>query len=134
MIVGGPNQRTDYHLNETPEYFYQYKGDMLLKVVDDGQFRDIIIQQGEMFLLPGNTPHCPIRYKDTVGIVVEQNRPESSLDRLRWYCEECKSIVYEAAFHCTDLGTQIKEAVEEFGKDSVKRTCKNCGAVASTKW
>lgn len=106
---------------------------MLLKVVDADAtppFRDIPICEGEMFLLPPNTPHNPIRFADTVGIVLEQPRPKDSVDTLRWYCQECREIVHEASFHCTDLGSQIKEAVEAFKADEKKRTCGKCGALA----
>lgn len=129
-IVGGPNARSDYHINETAEWFYQYKGSMLLKVVDEGAFRDIPIREGEMFLLPPNTPHNPVRFADTVGIVLEQPRPTESKDKLRWYCHNCGSIVNEESFHCTDLGTQIKEAVNGFKTSAEKRTCKTCGETA----
>ncbi|KAJ6446188.1 3-hydroxyanthranilate 3,4-dioxygenase [Purpureocillium lavendulum] len=134
MIVGGPNARTDYHINQTPEWFYQYRGAMVLKVVDEGAFRDIVIPEGAMFLLPPNTPHNPVRFADTVGIVLEQRRPVDSVDRMRWYCAACPPgdavVVHEAAFHCTDLGTQIKQAVEDFRADEAKRTCGRCGTLA----
>lgn len=129
MVVGGPNARTDYHINETPEFFYQYKGRMLLKTVQDGEFKDIYINEGELFLLPANTPHNPVRFADTVGVVIEQPRPKESMDRLRWYCQNCGEKVHEAAFHCTDLGTQIKDAVNAFKADEGSRKCGNCGEI-----
>ncbi|KAM4054956.1 3-hydroxyanthranilic acid dioxygenase [Hirsutella rhossiliensis] len=135
MIVGGPNSRTDYHINQTPEWFYQYRGAMTLKVVDDGLFRDVVIREGAMFLLPANVPHNPVRFADTVGIVIEQRRPPDALDRMRWYCIRCHHddnpvIVHEAAFHCTDLGSQVKLAVEDFRASDDKRTCPVCGTLA----
>ena len=74
---------------------------MLLRVVDEGVFRDIPIKEGEMFLLPGafslglregwsahvyaigNVPHNPVRFANTVGIVIERVRPEDSTGTLR---------------------------------------------------
>ncbi|KAG4305926.1 hypothetical protein PORY_000836 [Pneumocystis oryctolagi] len=126
MVVGGPNARSDYHINETPEYFYQYKGSMTLKVVNNGKFEDICIKENEMFLLPGNTPHCPVRYENTVGIVIEQKREKDSIDRLRWYCSDCESIVHEEIFNCTNLGTQIKEKIANYENSIDLRTCKVC--------
>ncbi|KAJ1536139.1 3-hydroxyanthranilic acid dioxygenase [Nowakowskiella sp. JEL0078] len=128
MVVGGPNARTDYHVNQTEEWFFQQKGDMLLKVVDDGEFKDVWIREGDMFLLPGNVPHNPVRYENTIGIVVERKRPEGVLgkhrnckrerklnqtDELRWYCSQCagegaQQIVHSETFYCTDLGSQLK--------------------------
>ena len=127
MIVGGPNARTDYHINETPEFFYQYKGRMLLKTIQDKQFKDVYINEGELFLLPANTPHNPVRFENTVGVVIEQPRPGESVDRLQWYCQNCSELVHEASFHCKDLGTQIKAAVNDFKDDEHARKCKNCG-------
>ncbi|KAF9438164.1 3-hydroxyanthranilic acid dioxygenase [Entomortierella beljakovae] len=133
MAVGGPNARTDYHVNETEEWFYQYKGDMLLKVVDNGEFKDLPIKEGEMFLLPANTPHNPVRFENTVGIVIERQRPPEAIDRLRWYCDGCKEIVYEESFHCVDLGKQLAPVINRYAADESLRKCKACGHVNTAK-
>lgn len=150
MIVGGPNARTDYHINSTPEYFYQYRGSMLLKTVDVAAsndastslnsqtkstpvFRDIPIHEGCMYLLPAGVPHNPVRFVDTVGVVIEQPRAEGEVDRLRWYCQGCGDQVAEKAFVCKDLGTQIKEAVQAFERDTDARTCWSCGTVCDVR-
>ena len=132
--MGGPNARTDYHINQTPEYFYQYKGTMLLKIIDPDtkKPRNVYIKEDEMFLLPPNVPHNPVRFADTVGIVLEQPRPKESIDRLRWYCQNCGEQVHEVSFHCVDLGTQLKEAVQAFGADMEARKCENCGTICDT--
>ena len=62
--------------------------------------------------------------------MLEQPRPEGSLDRLRWYCQRCGEVVHEAAFHATDLGTQVKEQVVRFGESEELRRCGKCGALA----
>lgn len=133
MIVGGPNERTDYHVNQTPEYFHQLKGHMCLKVVDDGEFKDVIINEGDSFLLPGNTPHNPVRFADTIGLVVEQDRPEGVNDKIRWYCRKCREKIHEIEFYCHDLGTQVKEAILLFDADEAARTCQHCGEMNYSK-
>jgi len=127
MVLGGPNKRTDYHINQTDEWFYQYKGDMILKVVNGAVFEDIHIHEGEMYLLPGNVPHNPVRFADTVGIVLEVVRQSHQIDTLRWYCDVCKTVVWEQSFHCTDLGTQLKPIIEQWANDDSLRKCQNCG-------
>src|SRR5271157_174088 len=34
-VVGGPNQRSDYHDDPIEEFFYQLKGDIFLRVMDE---------------------------------------------------------------------------------------------------
>jgi 3-hydroxyanthranilate 3,4-dioxygenase len=59
MFVGGPNQREDYHIEEGEELFYQIKGDMCVKIIENGLHKDVVVKEGEMFLLPARIPHSP---------------------------------------------------------------------------
>ena len=43
-VVGGPNVRTDYHDDPGDEFFYQLKGDMNLRIIEEGKPRDIPIR------------------------------------------------------------------------------------------
>ena len=129
MVVGGPNQRTDYHINPGPELFFQVEGDIVLKIIEDGRLRDVPIRQGELFLLPAGVPHSPQRPAGTVGLVVEVPKFARGTHHLRWYCRECGNLLYDAAFEPADLGKQIKAMIEEFKGSPGLRTCKKCGAV-----
>lgn len=129
MVVGGPNRRTDYHYEEGPEFFYQIEGDMVLKVMQDGEAKDIKIHEGEIFLLPPRVPHSPQRFKNTVGLVIERQRMEGEEDGLLWFCQQCNNLLYEEYFVLTDIETQFPAVFERFYGDIELRTCSKCGFV-----
>jgi 3-hydroxyanthranilate 3,4-dioxygenase len=130
MVVGGPNQRTDYHVNPGEELYYQVEGDIVLRVMEDGRPRDLPIRQGDLFVLPAGVPHSPQRPAGTVGLVVEHVRAAEQNDHLRWYCPGCGAVLHDAEFHAVDLGKQLKPVLEQFHASRELRTCKACGTVA----
>ncbi len=127
FAVGGPNARKDYHIDPSEEFFYQVEGEMTLKIVEDGEFKDIVIKAGEIFLLPSYIPHSPQRGANTVGLVIEHKRDDGKEDGLRWYCEECGEVLHEAFFPMVDIVGQLKAAIQGFMGDRELRTCDNCG-------
>ena len=80
MVVGGPNVRKDYHINEGEEFFYQLEGDIVLRIRQGGKPKDIEINEGDIFLLPPKVPHSPQRFENTVGLVIERKRFKGELD------------------------------------------------------
>jgi 3-hydroxyanthranilate 3,4-dioxygenase len=129
MVVGGPNSRTDFHIDPAEEFFHQLEGDMILRVIEDGQARDVEIKQGEILLLPPNVPHSPQRRANTVGLVVERRRREGELDGFAWYCERCASELYKEELQMTDIVKDLPCVFERFYAREEHRTCGQCGWV-----
>lgn len=130
MIVGGPNARKDYHYNESEELFYQIEGDVTVRVQLNGEAKDIQIKEGDMFLLPANTPHSPIRGENTVGLVIERVRKGTDLiDGLMWFCEKCNTPLKEYRFHLENIEKDFIPRFKEFYGSEEMRTCKNCNHV-----
>ncbi len=131
MIVGGPNSRSDFHMDAGPELFYQLEGDMLLRTVQDGEFVDVPIRAGEMFLLPPNVPHSPQRFADTIGLVVERQRHADELDGFLWFCSECGTKLHERFLHVADIVEDLPPVLREYAESDQLRTCGKCGHLNS---
>ena len=129
MVVGGPNSRKDYHYNETPEFFYQVEGDIVVKIQHNGKPEDVQIKEGEIYLLPAKIPHSPQRGANTVGLVIESKRPDGMLDGLQWYCENCNHKLKEYKFHLTNIEKDFLPRFREFYGSLEARTCEKCGTV-----
>ncbi len=129
MVVGGPNSRKDYHWDEGEELFYQLEGDIKVLVQEDGKAVEVLIREGEMFLLPPRIPHNPIRGANTIGLVIERKRRDGELDGLMWFCEKCNEKLYEEYFQLADITTQFQGVFAKFYGDEKLRTCKKCGSV-----
>lgn len=132
MLVAGPNARKDYHYNETEELFYQLEGDINVRIQEDGKAVDIPIKQGEMFLLPGNVPHSPMRGPNTIGLVIECKRTKEHQDGLMWFCDHCNNKLHEYKFPLTDIEKDFIPRFREFYASLDMRTCKKCGTIMPT--
>jgi 3-hydroxyanthranilate 3,4-dioxygenase len=127
MVVGGPNSRKDYHYNESEEFFYQLEGNVIVKIQEDGKEVEVPINEGDIFLLPPKVPHNPIRFKNTIGLVMERRRRNGEKDGLMWFCEKCNTKLYEEFFELNDITSQFQEIFVKFYGSEELRTCKSCG-------
>jgi 3-hydroxyanthranilate 3,4-dioxygenase len=129
MVVGGPNSRTDYHVDPSEEFFYQLEGDVVLKTMQDGQPIDVSIREGDILLLPANVPHSPRRPANSVGLVIERARQPHEIEGFVWYCEQCNHQLYEERLHIANIETQLQPVFARFYGSVDHRTCRQCGTV-----
>jgi len=126
-VVGGPNAREDFHVNEGEEFFYQLEGDINLKILQNGRPVDFPIQEGEIYLLPPKVPHSPQRPANTLGLVIERRRLSHEKDGLIWICRKCDQLLYEEYFHLENIVTAFKPVFDRFYSNPQHTTCKKCG-------
>lgn len=137
FVSGGPNTRNDYHVNPTEELFYQLKGDIAVRVrpLDGSKPKDVVIKEGEVFLLPRWVPHRPQRPAGTVGLIVEFPRGvdgegNAQKDGLQWYCPKCDALVHDARFVLKKIDADLHKAMNDFWDGPAqRRTCSCCGYV-----
>jgi 3-hydroxyanthranilate 3,4-dioxygenase len=128
MVVGGPNARTDYHDDPYEEFFYQLRGNMVLKVIEDGRPRDVPIREGEILLLPGHVRHSPQRHEPgSVGLVVEKIRPAQVKDGFEWYCPKCSALVHRVEVGVRDIVKDLPPLFEAFYRSAPQ--CPKCGHI-----
>lgn len=130
QVVGGPNQRVDFHDDPVEEFFYQLKGDMVLKLHEDGQIHDVPIRQGEVFLIPPHLRHSPQRpMPGSIGLVVESARAPGAKDAFEWFCFGCGARVHRIEVVVTDIVKDLPPLYEAFYDSVTLRTCRHCEAI-----
>jgi 3-hydroxyanthranilate 3,4-dioxygenase len=133
MIVRGPNARRDFHVDPSDELFYMLRGAMVLEYIQDGRRQERVIREGELFLVPGLTPHSPHRPADTWGLVVEIKRRPDQEESLVWFCERCDAPLHQVTMHVADIERELRQAIEAFDASAALRTCRRCGHLQPEK-
>ena len=131
MIVGGGNERTDFHDDPRGEFFYQLAGDMNLRIMPEaGPPEDLPIREGDVFYLPPHVRHSPQRPDtDSIGLVVEMDRVEGELDGFEWFCPDCEALIHRVEVQLASIVTDLPPLFDAFYADESARTCGQCGTV-----
>jgi 3-hydroxyanthranilate 3,4-dioxygenase len=132
MIVGGGNIRNDFHDDPREEFFFQLKGDMNLRIVDaPGEpARDMVIAEGEVYLLAPGLRHSPQRPDpDSIGLVVEYARSKGEIDGFEWYCSNCHDLVHRVEVQLASIVDDLPPLFEAFSTNLEARTCPTCSTI-----
>lgn len=129
-VVGGPNERTDFHDDPLEEFFYQFKGEASLLIAEGGRFQRIPLREGEIFLLPPHVRHSPQRPQPgSLCLVVERARPAGAIDAFEWYCAECGQRVHRAECQLVSIVNDLPPLFAGFyDRAEGSRRCPACAA------
>ena len=130
-VVGGPNQRTDFHDDPHEEFFHQLRGNAHLLLCDRGRFERVALKQGDIFLLPAHVLHSPQRPEaGSVCTVIERQRAPGVLDGFQWNCAHCGHMVQRIDVQLASIVADLPPLYERFyASDEAARRCSACGEV-----
>ncbi|WP_101760037.1 3-hydroxyanthranilate 3,4-dioxygenase [Oceanicoccus sp. KOV_DT_Chl] len=127
-VVGGPNRRFDYHVDPVEEFFYQFKGNSFIRIMDDDGPYDVNLKEGDIFLLPPLVPHSPQRPEEgSLCLVIEPKRPEGEKDAFEWYCQSCNHRIHRVDVVLKSIVKDLPPLFSAFAENEQHRLCKNCG-------
>ena len=128
-VVGGPNQRTDFHDDPYEEFFWQFKGNAWLSTMEGGLPGRVELREGAMFLLPPHLRHSPQRPEEgSLCLVSERTRPQGVLDGFEWFCPDCHALLHRIEVQLKSIVRDLPPLFERFYASEALRTCKQCGA------
>jgi 3-hydroxyanthranilate 3,4-dioxygenase len=94
-----------------------------------------VIKEGEIIHCPAGTPHSPRFSPDAYVLVLERKRRPGEIDRFQWFCDGCRTKLFETSRTVTDYRQDVvSRAYEEFYSADGNLTCSQCGKVAPRRW
>src|SRR5438876_10325807 len=131
FVARGREFRSEFHSDPSDEVMYMIRGDMNLHYrTPDGDEKIAVIREGQIVHCPAGTPHSPRFSPDAFVLVLERKRRPGETDRFQWFCDKCRTKLFETARTVTDYRQDVvSRAYEEFYASDGNLTCSQCGAV-----
>lgn len=129
-VVGGPNERSDFHDDPAEEFFYQFKGNAYLLLWERGRYERVDLKEGDVFLMPPHVLHSPQRPEaGSLCLVVERQRPGQT-DALQWSCAKCGTLVKRYEMQLENIVTDLPPVYDQFYATTAdERRCPQCGEI-----
>lgn len=129
-VVGGPNGRSDFHDDPLEEFFYQFKGNAYVLLWAGGEYERVVLNEGDIFLMPPHTLHSPQRPEaGSLCLVIERQRPAGERDAFQWSCAACGHVIQRLEVQLQDIVADLPPLYERFYASSdAQRRCTRCGA------
>ena len=131
FVARGREYRSEFHVNPSDETMQMIKGEMRLHYrTPEGKEAVAAIAEGALIYTPAGTPHSPRFSPDAYALISERKRRPGEIDKFRWYCAECDTLLHEEQFVVDDYTKDpVSKAYQRFFASEAFRTCKKCGDV-----